>query len=67
MSPLLPSFKDMFRCDYIEKHTTPQVHPKHRTWKVHYRAERVLKSGLSYFLTSQEQVHNFPLYLCTCC
>ena len=43
MSSLLPSFKNMFCCDYIEKHTMPQVHLKRRTWKVHYTAERVLK------------------------
>lgn len=53
MSPFLPNFKNMFCCDYIEKRTMPQVHSSYRTWKIHYTAERVLKSGLSYFLTSQ--------------
>ena len=49
MSPLLLSFKNMFYCDYTEKHITPQVYLKHRTWKVHYTAEKALKSGLFIF------------------
>ena len=48
MSPLSPSFKNMF-CDYTEKHIMPQVYLKHRTWKVHYTAEKALKSGLFIF------------------
>lgn len=39
----------MFCCDHEEKQTRPQVYIKHRTCKVHYTAERALKSGLCMF------------------